>query len=344
MEDFRKIAKIAVLDQKIPGPVCGDPDCEDLCAEAFDAAISLRLDPMEVLHKIIERELRCIPAEDRSGHACRFGFYPAADALVLGGKMRKAKKRKDENEIIHIFRTGVNECKKCQVLEGTRITPEIWADEEKMKSKGFWKQKNGEYLPHPNCKCRWEEKREGHDGESSRKQTQSGVKLNRTKDETFEGREIEFRVAGSPGRLGRLGGGRSIDGFEEMLDKMEKNNPPHSIGLLRIIGHGSPGTAAVGLVLQDDFSDLLEYENPSNQKKIARLRKMLSNHAMFELRMCNVGLAGEKPGENGPVFAQKLANLLWCRVKVYLEPVNAYGSNPENWFLPSKYEIGELKR
>ena len=27
-----------------------------------------------------------------------------------------------------------------------------------MKEKGFWKQENGEYLPHPNCKCHWEEK------------------------------------------------------------------------------------------------------------------------------------------------------------------------------------------
>ena len=52
MEDFRKFAKIAVLDQKMPGPVCGNPDCEELCAEAFDAAISLRLDPMEVLRTI----------------------------------------------------------------------------------------------------------------------------------------------------------------------------------------------------------------------------------------------------------------------------------------------------
>ena len=135
------------------GLVCGDPDCEELCAEAFDAALSLRLDPVEVLRKTIQRELHCIPAEDRSGHACRFGFLPASDSLALSGKMRKVRKRKDEEEIIHVFRTGVNECKKCQALEGTRISPEIWADEEKMKSKGFWKQKNGKYLPHPNCKC-----------------------------------------------------------------------------------------------------------------------------------------------------------------------------------------------
>ena len=119
MENFRKLVKIAALDQKIPGPVCGDPDCEDLCAEAFDAALTLRLDPMDVLRKTIQRELHCLPANAGDSHACRFGFLPASDSLVLGGKMRKAKKGKNEDNVIHIFRTGVNECEKCRALEGT---------------------------------------------------------------------------------------------------------------------------------------------------------------------------------------------------------------------------------
>ena len=33
-----------------------------------------------------------------------------------------------------------------------------------MKAKGFWKQKNGGYLPHPNCKCHWEEKAKKSEG------------------------------------------------------------------------------------------------------------------------------------------------------------------------------------
>ena len=57
MENFQKLAKIAALDRKMRGPVCEDPDCEELCAEAFDAAISLRLDPAETIRKTIEREL-----------------------------------------------------------------------------------------------------------------------------------------------------------------------------------------------------------------------------------------------------------------------------------------------
>ena len=232
MENYWKHAKIAALNQRIPGPVCGNPDCEALCAEAYDAALSLRLDPMETIRKTIVRELHCLPVHAGNEHACRFGFVPAAASIALG------RGKKEENEVIHIFRTGVNECKKCQALEGTRIPPEVWADEEEMKDRGFWKQKNGEYLPHPNCKCHWEEEKEVHDEDLSRKQGQPGVTLNRTTDYTFEGKEVEFRVAGAPGRLGILGGGSSIDGFEEMLNKLEKNNPPHSIGLLRILGHG----------------------------------------------------------------------------------------------------------
>ena len=164
MENFRKLAKIAALNQKMPGPVCGNPDCEDLCAEAYDAALSLRLDPAETIRKIIERELHCLPAGTVDVRACRFGFIPASDSLVLS-----AKKKKEDNEVVHIFRTGVNECKKCQALEGTKISSDVWADEEKMKAKGFWKQKNGEYLPHPNCKCHWEEKTIAEKGKTDEK-------------------------------------------------------------------------------------------------------------------------------------------------------------------------------
>ena len=142
MEDFRKLAKIAALNQKIPGPVCGNPDCEELCAEAYDAALSLRLDPAETIRKTIERKLHCLPVAAGDDHTCRFGFIPASDSLVLS-----AKKTKEDSEVIHIFRTGINECKKCQALEGTKISSEVWADEEKMKAKGFWKQKKRRISP-----------------------------------------------------------------------------------------------------------------------------------------------------------------------------------------------------
>ena len=57
MLTFGKLAKKQTLDLVFPGPDCADPRCLDLCAEACDAALSLRLDPKEVLRKTIQREL-----------------------------------------------------------------------------------------------------------------------------------------------------------------------------------------------------------------------------------------------------------------------------------------------
>ena len=305
MENFRKLAKIAALDQKIPGPVCGNPDCEDLCAEAYDAALSLRLDPAETVRKTIERELHCLPAAAGDDHVCRFGFVPASDSLVLS-----AKKKKEDNEVIHIFRTGVNECKKCQALEGTRISVEIWADEEKMKAKGFWKQKNGEYLPHPNCKCHWEEK-------IIKPQIENSNARNEKDDERYMGRSVTAKVKGAPGPY--FGTDLVFDGSEDLISQLEKRNPPHSIGRLVLINHGRPGEIPVGKGDQLENFD----KHPVHRANIQRLRKLLSPYAIVEIRMCDVG-----SGDGGRIAGQKLADMLGCRVKVYEESVTAHATRP----------------
>ena len=305
MLDFRKLSKITTLDRKMPGPVCGDPDCEELCAEAFDAALSLHLDPMEALRTIIERELRCIPAEDHTGHACRFGFLPASDSLVLS-----SKKKKEDNEVIHIFRTGVNECKKCRALEGTRITPEVWADEEKMKSKGFWKQKNGKYLPHPNCRCGWAE-------EIIKPKIENSNARNEKDDERYMGRSVTAKVKGAPGPY--FGTDLVFDGFKDLINQLEKRNPPRSIGRLVLINHGKPGEIPVGKGDQLENFD----KHPAHRANIQRLRRLLSPHAIVEIRMCDVG-----SGDVGRIAGQKLADMLGCRVKVYEESVTAHATRP----------------
>ena len=305
MENFRKLAKIAALNQKIPGPVCGNPDCEDLCAEAYDAALSLRLDPAETIRKIIERELHCPPAAAGDGRACRFGFIPASDSLVLS-----AKKKKEDNEVIHIFRTGVNKCKKCQALEGTRISAEIWADEEKIKAKGFWKQKNGKYHPHPNCKCHWEE--EVIKTVVEKKETKKDMG-----DESYTGRSITAKVKGAPGPY--FGTDLVFSGSEDLISKLEKKNPPHSIGRLVLINHGKPGEIPIGSGDQLENFD----KHPVHRANIQRLKKLLSPHAIVEIRMCDVGT-----GNKGKIAGQKLADMLGCRVKVYEESVTAHGTRP----------------
>ena len=47
-------------------------------------------------------------------------------------------------------------CKKCASLDKTTVTETELRDSRKMRSKGFFMQKDGIYRPHPNCKCRWE--------------------------------------------------------------------------------------------------------------------------------------------------------------------------------------------
>ena len=326
MENFRKLVKIAALNQKMPGPVCGNPDCEDLCAEAYDAALSLRLDPAETIRKTIERELRCLPADAGDGRACRFGFIPASDSLVLNGE-----KKEEEDEVVHIFRTGGNECKDCRDLNGTEISPEEWADKEKMREKGFPFQENGQYIPHPHCRCRWEEKLKSNVAEAERtdlKRTVGVTKYNKTRDSSFTGKEVEFYVKGGPKKFeNHLGVGYEVDGFESLLKQLEDNYPPHSIGNLRIIGHGDFASTPIGGD-SDTFQALIGSIIPRHKRIVSRLKRMLSSHSIIEFRMCNVGGKGGKGDENGPEFAQRLANLLGCRAKVYLEPVNPYGWRP----------------
>ena len=333
MENFRKLAKIAALNQKIPGPVCGNQDCEELCAEAYDAALSLRLDPTVTIRKIIERELHCLPADTEDGRACRFGFIPASDSLVLS-----AKKKKEDNEVFHIFRTGVNECKKCQALEGTKISSDVWADEEKMKAKGFWKQKNGEYLPHPNCKCRWEEKIEKRHQTKQNKTVHviheviaEPQKIN-TNTDSSENRvpasvtaadnknanqmkrqptEVYFHVDGAPGKYGHFGGGISFSGIDDLIDKLERGNyPPHSIDHLIIIGHGGNDNSYFaepdkGQKEREHFGDITDLQ-------VARLRKFLKRTSIVEFRFCRAA-----EGKEGRRTALSLAKKLGCTVRVY---------------------------
>lgn len=150
--------------------------------------------------------------------------------------------------------------------------------------------------------------------------------------------EVEFRVKDSPGRWGKNSGEETIDGFEDLLEKIEKRYKPHSICLLRIMGHGSPGDTTIGVSHPDSFDELYRNNNARSRSITARLKKMLSDDAVVEFRMCDVGQNGGK-GKNGPEVAQKIANHLGCRVKVFTEKINPYGGNDIWWFIPAKYDI-----
>ena len=378
------------------------------------------MDPAETIHKTIERELHCLPAAAGDDHACRFGFIPASDSLVLS-----AKKKKEDNEVIHIFRTGANECEDCRNLNGTEISQEEWANKEEMKEKGFPFTENGQYVPHPNCKCHWEEKIKSNDAEeektdfkrtaepsiiSDEKHIEPKLKVTdastpeniessvaagknpgvikfaapkeivETKNNSEKSKyadllphtygflspenasshdrqqaymraapqyvklqEVEFRVKDSPGRWGKKSGEETIDGFEDLLEKIEKRYKPHSISHLRIMGHGRPGDTTIGVVHPDSFDDLYRNNCKRSRTITARLKNMLSDNAVLEFRMCDVGLIGED-GKNGPAVAQKIANHLGCRVKVFTEKINPYGGkNNIFWFIPARHDIYKPK-
>ena len=350
MEDVRKLSKIAALDQKIPGPVCGNPDCEDLCAEAFDAALSLRLAPMEVLQKTIERELHCLPADAEDSRACRFGFIPVSDSLALS-----AKKKKEDNEVIHIFRTGANECEDCRNLNGTEISQEEWANKEKMKEKGFPFTENGQYVPHPNCKCHWEEKRTT---QIIRKQAHKEAKKKKNNEiVTFGKADINKSKTVNEGPYFKRGKGHSVegiredtatvldhltariifDGIDDLIKQLEQRKYlPHSIDKLVIIGHGGG---------DNDYkmgSGDLDQLNSITDEQVRQLKNFLHTDSVVDIRMCRAA-----SGVEGKKTAQMLANKLNCTVIAhegyvsekggpadYIFPWNAPELSPRDWIHP----------
>ncbi len=98
------------------------------------------------------------------------------------------------------------------------------------------------------------------------------------------------------------------------------------------------GSSRIGVSHPDSFDELYRNNNARSRSITARLKKMLSDVAVVEFRMCDVGQNGGK-GKNGPEVAQKIANHLGCRVKVFTERINPYGGKDIWWFIPAKYDI-----
>lgn len=157
--DFQ--AQINQLDQErqlqkhFPGKHCGAEDCETQCAEALKIARKLNLEPVPfvqnfIVDKIAPEHGCSMPdctAEILENMRCRFGFVRPETAVPFDDKL---------DSIRYIFRAGTKECKKCKALNKTIVTEKQAQDEAYMRGKGFYKQKDGVYRPHPHCKCTWE--------------------------------------------------------------------------------------------------------------------------------------------------------------------------------------------
>ena len=78
---------------------------------------------------------------------CRFGFLPSEKDTIAFASELKQK----------IFIAGNNECPTCKRLDGTIIPADLENMPSAMQEKGFYRQADGLYKPHPHCKCRWKE-------------------------------------------------------------------------------------------------------------------------------------------------------------------------------------------
>ena len=162
-----------------------------------------------------------------------------------------------------------------------------------MKDRGFWKQKNGEYLPHPNCKCHWEEIYSIPFGKKYKNE-----------------KKVSFHLEGDPGVWGVFGGGYSFNGLDNLIETLKKeNHKPHSIDHLIIIAHsGNDNNFHVerkNKKITETMADLTDLQ-------ARELKRYLHKNSVVELRMCRA--ASDKDGAD---TAQWIADKLGCTVRVY---------------------------
>ncbi len=158
MNKIKKNDMLMELNRDFPSAGCGNRECEKLCAEVLRIAKTLGVSTETMIHNAIMLNISpftgCFPVVQKLKdnmfftQPCRFGFIKhKKEILILS----------DYSEIKIIFHAGNAECDKCKSLDGTAVTLEQWKSESTMKQLGFWKNDDGIYIPHPNCKCRWEQ-------------------------------------------------------------------------------------------------------------------------------------------------------------------------------------------
>ena len=156
IESIKHRDKRAALDREFPGEGCGNTECENLCAEALQIAKAMRLDPKTMIEDSIKQgiapQTHCVPVSAEFTPPfftapCRFGFVCPNDHLAL------SESSKDSS--FYVFHAKPGSCEKCQACDGITVPADKMQDESYMRSLGFWKQKDGVFRPHPNCKCKW---------------------------------------------------------------------------------------------------------------------------------------------------------------------------------------------
>lgn len=293
--EFFSYSTKPTLGKIFPGCDCGNPDCRELCNLMFFTAITMRLDIKQAVKKAINDHIcskyHCIALNEENKNIskmCRFGFLPSEKDTIAFASELKQK----------IFIAGNNEYPTCKRLDGTIIPADLENMPSAMQEKGFYRQADGLYKPHPHCKCRWKE---------------------------IKGLELRFINEELDERSKFITRGKSFDGLDDLMTQIKRYKlPDHRVSKLVVIAHG----AGEGNLFpmhrnsskKETMFDEITHASPKQKMNLEEIKRIMVPYGLIELRMCE----GVKD-ESGRKKAQAIANATGCRVKAYSTDVNPIG-------------------
>ena len=182
---------------------------------------------------------------------------------------------------------------------------------------------------HPNCKCKYVELSKATDEMTVMRSIKMYVRdepkyVKRAYSSMFNQNTIDLSVLGNiiMSEIDTYGYGFpqygfSITSIDNMLDILEKNCKPGTLGELIIVGHGEK-EAFIALGNGNSRLDAM------SETQINRLYNLLSPNAIIDLRFC-YGV-DHKLKEK---IVQDLANKLRCRILAYKNQVSQSGKKPD---------------
>lgn len=294
-ENYQNYHKKKTLEKYFPGVGCGNISCNTICEEVAYAAESMRLNVTHAVRKALCDHVipvqKCIRTDDlkydsNCSHVCRFGYARSSDTLFLS----------DSELTLKIFQSQNPKCKLCNSLDGTIVTNKEEQSPAIMEEKGFYKQVDGQYKPHPHCRCKWN---------------------------AYQGKELRFINEELGEVRAKILNGEIFNGLHGLISKIKKKKlPTHSVTCLLITGHGAEVGNRFPMNKQEDKTkfDFNDIFNPLNKALLDELKRIMAPGGTIEFRMCE-GVKGKKGEEN----AQKIADETGCVVHAYTTDVNPHG-------------------
>ena len=290
MEEIRHNDEMTMLDRYFPGKSCGNVECEQHCIELCKIAEKMGCMEKNEISSAVARLFvfpGICPALKPGSNQSSCRFRPLIDDLIASYDDRTGRRIIGKKYISDADASKSGACQKC--LEyANRIFK--WPEEADQMPK----------LPlHPNCKCHYEDVYEDVEKSSFFPKKQF---------------RVHFHVKGSPKLSKLFGGSQEFYGLNNLLDKLEKGYPPHSISYLIISNHGYDDCFDLG-----NGDDLKHIGNRVNKENLQRLQRMLAPNATIEIRMC------QTVNEKGMASVQHIADVIGCIIIAYRNKVNIIG-------------------